>query len=95
MHVPMHDTPSAVAGIQLTKRLSWGDLFLVYSVVRTIERLYCKRAEANRMSGVTSGVFQNIDPPPSLPGECVPPPPPLVRGEDTLGGWRGQYFGRS
>ncbi len=34
-----------------------------------------------------SGVFQNIDhPPPSTPGECVSP---LVRGEDTLGGWRG------
>ncbi len=35
-------------------------------------------------------VFQNIDPPPpSPPGECVPlPPPPLVRGEDTLAGWR-------
>jgi hypothetical protein len=33
-----------------------------------------------------SSVFQNIDPPPpSRPGECVPPP--LVRGEDTpLGG---------
>ncbi len=35
-----------------------------------------------------AGVFKNIDPPPSPPGECVPPP--LVRGEDTLarrGGW--------
>jgi hypothetical protein len=30
-----------------------------------------------------SGVF--IDPSP--PGECVPPP--LVRGEDKLAGWRG------
>ncbi len=36
-----------------------------------------------------SGVFQNIDPPPpSPPGECVCTPP-LVRGEDTLAGWRG------
>jgi hypothetical protein len=36
-----------------------------------------------------SGVFQNIDlPPPSLPGECVPF---LVRGEDTLAGWRGGW----
>jgi hypothetical protein len=39
-----------------------------------------------------SCVFQNIDPPqPSPPGE-------LLRGEDTLAGWRGgmggQYFGR-
>jgi hypothetical protein len=34
-----------------------------------------------------SGVFRNIHPP-SLPGECVPPPP-LVQGEDTLAGWRG------
>jgi hypothetical protein len=35
-----------------------------------------------------SGVFRNIDPPtPSPPGECVPPA--LVRGEDTLAGWRG------
>jgi hypothetical protein len=35
-----------------------------------------------------SDVFQNIDsPPPSPPSECVPPP--LVRGEDTLAGWRG------
>jgi hypothetical protein len=33
-----------------------------------------------------SGVFQNIDPPPpSPPGECGGP---LVRGEDTLAGWR-------
>jgi hypothetical protein len=33
-------------------------------------------------------VFQNIDPHPlSPPGECVPPP--LLRGEDTLAGWRG------
>ncbi len=36
-----------------------------------------------------AGVFQNIAPPPSPPGECVPPP--LVRGENTLsrrrGGW--------
>ncbi len=37
-----------------------------------------------------SGVFQNIDPPrPPPPGECVPVyPPPLLRGEDTLAGWR-------
>jgi hypothetical protein len=36
-----------------------------------------------------SGVFQNIDPPPpSPPGECVSPPP-KVRGEDTLAGWKG------
>jgi hypothetical protein len=35
-----------------------------------------------------SGVFQNINsPPPSLPGECVPPTP-LVQGEDTLAGRR-------
>ncbi len=40
-----------------------------------------------------SGVFQNIDPPPpSPPGECVPPP--LLRGEDTLAaGWRGEGGG--
>ncbi len=39
-----------------------------------------------------AGVFQNIDsPPPSPPGECVPPP--LVRGEDTLAGWRGVGVG--
>jgi hypothetical protein len=39
--------------------------------------------EANSMSLV----FQNIDPPaPSPPCECVPPY--LVRGEDTLAGWR-------
>ncbi len=38
-----------------------------------------------------SGVFQIIDPPtPSPPGECVYPPP-LVRGEDTLAGWRGGW----
>jgi hypothetical protein len=40
-----------------------------------------------------SGVFQNIDPPPppSPPGECVVYPPPLVRVEDTLAGWRGGW----
>jgi len=32
-----------------------------------------------------SGVLRNIDH--SLPGKCVPPS--LVRGEDTLAGWRG------
>jgi hypothetical protein len=33
-------------------------------------------------------VFQNIDPPPpSPPGEGVPPA--FVGGEDTLAGWRG------
>jgi hypothetical protein len=37
-----------------------------------------------------AGVFQNIDPPPPSPlGECVPLP--LVRGEDTLAGWRGGW----
>jgi hypothetical protein len=37
-----------------------------------------------------SGVFQNIEaPPPSPPGECVSPP--LLRGEDTLSGWRGRW----
>jgi hypothetical protein len=43
-----------------------------------------------------SGVFQNIDPPPSHRPASVYPPP-LVRGEDTPAGWRrggGQYFGR-
>jgi hypothetical protein len=43
-----------------------------------------------------SGVFQNIDPPPPhRPAKVYPSP--LVRGEDTLAGWRGgggQYFGR-
>jgi hypothetical protein len=36
-----------------------------------------------------SGVFQNIDPPhpPHHPASLYPPP--LVRGEDTLAGWRG------
>jgi hypothetical protein len=34
-----------------------------------------------------SGVFQNIDPPPSPPGECVPPA--FGAGEDALAGWRG------
>jgi hypothetical protein len=35
-----------------------------------------------------AGAFKNIDSPsPSPPGEYVPPP--LVRGEDTLAGWRG------
>ncbi len=41
-----------------------------------------------------SCVFQNIDPPPPSPlGECVPlgPAPPLLRGEDTLAGWRGGW----
>jgi hypothetical protein len=38
-----------------------------------------------------SGVFRNVDPPPShrLASVYPPPPPPLVRGEDTLAGWRG------
>jgi hypothetical protein len=32
-----------------------------------------------------SCVFQNIDPPPPSP------PRPLLRGEDTLAGWRGRW----
>jgi hypothetical protein len=38
-----------------------------------------------------SGVFINIDPPPtpSQPGECVPPAFGGGGGEDTLAGWRG------
>jgi hypothetical protein len=35
-----------------------------------------------------SGVFQNIDPPPPHRPASVYPPA-LVRGEDTLVGWRG------
>jgi hypothetical protein len=34
------------------------------------------------------GVFKTIDPPPPHRPACVYPPP-LVRGEDTLAGWRG------
>jgi hypothetical protein len=45
-----------------------------------------------------SGVFHNIDPPPPHRPASVYPPPPSVRGEDTVAGWRGgrggQYFGR-
>jgi hypothetical protein len=41
------------------------------------------RVQANPMAGV----FQNIDPhPPHRPASVYPPP--LVRGEDTLTGWR-------
>jgi hypothetical protein len=36
-----------------------------------------------------SGVFQNIDPPPPHRPASVSSPPPLLRGEDTLAGWRG------
>jgi hypothetical protein len=36
-----------------------------------------------------SGVFRNIDPSPHRPASVYPTPPPLVRGEDTLAGWRG------
>jgi hypothetical protein len=38
-----------------------------------------------------SGAFQNIDPPHPLSARrvCNTNPPPLVRGEDTLAGWRG------
>jgi hypothetical protein len=35
-----------------------------------------------------SGVFRNIIPPP-LTARRLCTPSPLVRGEDTLGGWRG------
>jgi hypothetical protein len=36
-----------------------------------------------------SGVFRNIDPPPHRGASVHPPPLSLVRGEDTLAGWRG------
>ncbi len=49
----------------------------------TVERLYCKRPILWLAS---SKIFT---PPTSPPGECVPPP--LVRGEDTLAGWRGGW----
>jgi hypothetical protein len=35
-----------------------------------------------------SGVFRNIDPHPLTAWGVCTPPPPLVRGEDTLAGWR-------
>jgi hypothetical protein len=35
-----------------------------------------------------SGVFQTFDPPPPHRSQFVLPPP-LVRGEDKLAGWRG------
>jgi hypothetical protein len=51
----------------------------------TVERLLLY--EANPMSCV----FQNIDPPPpSPPGDCVPPRL-CLGGEDTLAGWRGGW----
>jgi hypothetical protein len=37
-----------------------------------------------------SGVFQNIDPPIPVTAQRVCTPP-LVRGEDTLAGWRGGW----
>jgi hypothetical protein len=41
-----------------------------------------------------SGAFQNIDPPPPHPLASVyPTTPPMVRGEDTLAGWRGGWGG--
>jgi hypothetical protein len=36
-----------------------------------------------------SGVFRNIDHQAPHRPASVYPPPPLVRGEDTLAGWRG------
>jgi hypothetical protein len=38
-----------------------------------------------------SGVFRNINPPPPHRPASVylPPPAPMVRGEDTLAGWKG------
>ncbi len=41
--------------------------------------------------------FRNIDPPPtpSPPSECVVYPSPLVRGEYTLAGWRGEVVNSS
>jgi hypothetical protein len=39
-----------------------------------------------------SGDFQNIDPPPPPPHRPASVyPPPVVRGEDTLAGWRGGW----
>jgi hypothetical protein len=62
---------------------------------RKVILLYCKRPIQYLASS------EILTPTPSLPGECmctcVYPPPPLVRGEDTLAGGRGgggQYFGR-
>ncbi len=56
----------------------------------TVEGLYVRgqsnvwRLPTNPMSGI----FRNIDPPP-LTARRVCTPPPLVRGKDTLAGWRG------
>jgi hypothetical protein len=57
---------------------------MVLQILLDLERLLL--SEGNPMSLL----FENIDPPPpSPPGECVPPP--LLRGEDSLarqrGGW--------
>ncbi len=49
--------------------------------VQTVEGLYCKRPIRCLASS------EILTPTPSSPGECIPPP--LVRREDTLAGWRG------
>jgi hypothetical protein len=58
-------------------------IFSYNKIGRPVERLLLK--EGNPISLV----FQSIDPPPTPPGECVPPA--FVGGEDTLarrrGGW--------
>ncbi len=61
-------------------------------MVAPVERLYCKRPSLWLASS-------KILTPHPLTARQVRIPPPLVRGEDTLAGWRGgglggQYFGR-
>ncbi len=59
----------------------WSPCEVVDYIQGTVEGLYCKRP--------IQCLASSVDPPATHPpGECVPPPPPLVRGEDTLAGWR-------
>jgi hypothetical protein len=55
-----------------------------HMILYIIEGLNCKKPIQCLASS------KILTPPPPHPGECVPPPP-LVRGEDTLAGWRGGW----
>ncbi len=56
--------------------------------VRNYEFGNWSKKYCDRRGIILSGVFQNIDPPPPHRPASVSPPP-LMRGEDTLAGWRG------
>jgi hypothetical protein len=79
--------PLAAAAKAGTSNHKWASKRYGYPSLLTVEGLYCKRPIQCLAS---SEILMPHWPLPHRPASLYPSsPPPLVRGEDTLAGWRG------